>query len=187
MDRRRLLVFLAIAAGFALLARGVAQTPLGPPPLPALANTEPGARVELALPDLAGQPRRLSEWHGQILLVNFWATWCSPCLEELPSLESVQQSLADEGLAVIGVSVDSTSPERIARYLETAGASFVSLHDEDGALAQRLGVRVYPTTLVLDRDGRLRLTVPSAWDWAHPDAQAWLRTLLAEAAPGSAH
>ena len=113
------------------------------------------------------------------MLLNFWATWCEPCREELPALETLHQELSGEGLAVVAVSLDSGPAGSVARFVERAGTSFTVLHDPERELADRIGVRAYPTTLLLDRDGRTLRAVPSAWDWAHPESVARLRALLA--------
>lgn len=180
MSRGRLGAFLLIVAGFALLSRWVGDAPLAPPPLPANLVADTGAPVaDFTLPDLQGRARSSVEWRGRLVLLNFWATWCAPCREELPSLEALHRALSSEGLAVVAVSLDGAAGDRVARFVADAGVTFPMLHDPSRSLADRLGVRVYPTSVLLDRGGRVLRVVESAWDWAHPDTQDRLRTLLA--------
>ncbi len=185
MGRRRWLAFLGILVAFAALARWVARAPLAPPPLPepaAIAASEPGPPLEFTLPDLTGASRSASEWRGRWVLLNFWAVWCGPCREELPSLDALERSLGPEGLSVVAVSLDEAPSEDVARFVGHIDPSFAVLHDREQALAERVGVRVYPTSLLLDRAGRVRVAVPSAWEWSHPDTLETLRRVLATAA-----
>jgi peroxiredoxin len=76
--------------------------------------------------------------------------------------------------------VDAGAAEPVAAFAAGRGVGFPLLHDPAGEAARRWGVRAYPTSFIVDRAGRLRHVTPSAWDWSHPDAVAWLRALLAE-------
>ncbi len=176
---RKVAGFLVIVAAFALLTRLAREAPLAPPPLPATLAPDPAAPpTDFRLPDLAGRPRSAAEWRGRVVLLNFWATWCAPCREELPALEALHRALAAEDFAVVAVSLDRSDPELVAGFVARAGVSFPVLHDRERELADRLGVRVYPTSVLLDREGRAVLAVESAWDWSAASAEARLRDLL---------
>jgi thiol-disulfide isomerase/thioredoxin len=116
----------------------------------------PEREVAFTLPDLAGEPRSLSEWAGKARLVNFWATWCAPCRREIPLLKSVQ---AEHGAAlqVIGVAVDYR--EDVLEYAETVDFNYPVLIGRDDAIraAEEAGVEFIglPFTLVVAPDGRL--------------------------------
>jgi peroxiredoxin len=186
MRGRDLAVVLGVAVAFGVLTRLVGSGELAPPPLPAPAPLSGGSAspappaAALELPDLEGRAHSLADWAGQVVLVNFWATWCPPCHEELPALQALHRELGDEGLVVIGVAVDAGEPGPVAAFAASRGVGFRLLHDPGGAAARRWGVFAYPTTFVVDGAGRLRHVAPSAWDWDHPDAVAWLRALLQE-------
>jgi peroxiredoxin len=187
MRWRDVAVVLVVAAAFAALARLVGPAELAPPPLPQpSAETRSAGSLDapraaaLELRDLDGRPRSLGEHAGRVVLVNFWATWCPPCREELPALQALHGELADEGLVVLGVAVDAGAAEPVAAFAAGRGVGFPLLHDPGGDAARRWGVRAYPTSFVVDGAGRLRHVAPSAWDRSHPDAVAWLRALLAE-------
>ncbi len=177
--RRELIGIIAVFAAFALLAR-FGGGGLAPPPLPVLPSPRQVEAPPFDLPALGGDLHRLEEVRGEVVLLNFWATWCGPCREELPILEALHEELDDEGLAIIGVNVDGGDDLHVQRFTDQQGLSFVNLRDPEQRVARRYAVRGYPTTVVIDRDGQIALSALGAWDWTHPDAMAWLRELLAQ-------
>ncbi len=185
--RRDLAVLAGIAVAFALLGRWVGEPGLEPPPLPPLASlAPPGERPQAApfrLPDLQGQLRELAELRGRVVLLNFWATWCGPCRQELPALQALHDRLSARGLQVLGLSVDAGDPVRVARFLAERSLSLPTLHDPSSRVADRYAVSGFPTTILVDRRGGLVHRELSAWDWAAPSSVAWLEQLLAEPAP----
>ncbi len=80
------------------------------------ADTAVGALMQLTLPDPAGKQRKMSEWQGKVLLVNFWATWCPPCVAEMPELEALQAERGSKGLQIVGIGIDS--PSNIREFSE---------------------------------------------------------------------
>jgi peroxiredoxin len=177
--RRELVGIAALVAAFALLAR-LGGAGLTSPPLPGLRDPRLGEAPAFELPEPGGGVHRLADHRGEVVLLNFWATWCGPCRQELPILEALHRELAGEGLSVIGVNVDRGDALRVRRFAEQQGLSFRLLHDPEQQVASRYGVLGYPTTVIIDREGRLVLSELGAWDWGHPDATAWLRELLAQ-------
>lgn len=177
--RRELVGIVALVAAFALLAR-FGGSGLTSPPLPELGDPRPKEAPPFELPGPGGELYRLADHRGEVVLLNFWATWCGPCRQELPILESLHRELAGEGLSVVGVNVDRGDAFPVERFAEQQGLSFRLLRDPEQRVASRYGVLGYPTTVVIDRDGRLVLSELGAWDWGHPDATAWLRELLAQ-------
>ena len=140
---------LAVAAGFYLNA--VARDGGG--------AADIDARAVLASPlvDLQGKSRRLEEWSGQVLVVNFWATWCPPCLEEIPIFIGMQERLGDRGLQFVGIAIDDLESVRI--FAERQKMNYPTLVGQADAMAlsdlagnARGGL---PYTLVLDRSGRI--------------------------------
>jgi len=180
MARRRELVgLIALFAAFVLLAR-FGGSGLTRPPLPDLAGPRLREAPEWRPPTESEEVHSPASHPDPVVLLNFWATWCSPCREELPTLEALHQELGGEGLAIIGVNVDAGGAERGARFAEHKGLSFRILHDPGQRVAGSYGVLGYPTTVVIDRAGWIVLSELGAWDWSHPDAVAWLRELLAQ-------
>jgi peroxiredoxin len=177
--RRELAGLIALFAAFALLAR-FGGAGLTGPPLPEARSPRLGEAPGFSLPTPGGEIHHLSDHAGQVALLNFWAIWCAPCREELPTLETLHGELRDEGLAIVAVNVDRAGAESVQRFVEQKGLSFEILHDPEQRVASRYGVVGYPTTVVIDRAGRIVLSELGAWDWSHPEAVAWLRELLSQ-------
>ena len=135
----------------------------------------------LALKDLDGKTWELSALQGRAVLLNFWATWCDPCREEMPSLQALAQRHEGEGLLVLMVNYRESAGS-IKRFLERVPLSMPVLLDSDGAAARAWTSRVFPTTVMIDRSGRPRHQVVGAVDWHGDEARQWLRDLLAGAA-----
>ncbi len=106
---------------------------------------------DFELQDLTGTRVQLSDLRGQVVVLNFWATWCGPCRQELPQLQRLQEKYADGGLVVLGVSDEQ--PDVTLRFLEQRNLKFRTLHDNGGQIFQRFSVMEIPTTLVIGRDG----------------------------------
>ncbi len=135
---------------------------------PALVKWSGGKTPALVLVDADGLERKLGEWKGKTVVVNFWATWCEPCREEMPSLERLRAKLGDGRLAVVAVNVGE-SPERVARFRKDVAISFPVLFDREGETARSWQVRGYPTSYVLGPDGRIRYYFVGELDWARDD------------------
>ena len=154
-----------------------------------LAGALPGAQAQnvakpwpasRALPPLAGTDLQGKAWdlaalRGRAVLVNFWATWCAPCKEEMPALQTLAE-LEGERLAVLAVNAREPLP-RVRRYAQATGLTLPVLPDPQGAITRAWGVTVFPTTVLIDREGRAIRTVTGAVDWTGPEAQGWLREL----------
>ena len=125
------------------------------------------APVELGLPDLGGRERRLEEFKGKVVLVNFWASWCTPCIEEMPSIQRLAELMRDRPFAVIGVNV-AEGERRVKGWVERLGIDFPVLLDADSAVFHRWGGTVLPTTYLLDGGGVVRYVGrgPLEWDSA---------------------
>jgi thiol-disulfide isomerase/thioredoxin len=114
------------------------------------------ARGELELADLDGKPRRLAEFDGKLVLLNFWATWCGPCREEMPLLNATHQKLADKGLLVVGVAIDE--PEAVHDFLKDSPVRYPILlasEDEEASLHFGDTQGVLPYSVLIGRDGKL--------------------------------
>jgi thiol-disulfide isomerase/thioredoxin len=134
-----------------------------------LDEVDASAPLEASLPDLYGRERTLEEFRGKVVLVNFWASWCTPCVTEMPSIQRLAATLGGEPFAVIGVNV-SESELRVRTMAQRLGLDFPILLDGEGETFKSWGATVLPTTYVLDRDGVPRYLGqgPLAWDEAPP-------------------
>lgn len=131
------------------------------------------------LPSLAGAQVELAAFRGQLVVVNFWATWCPPCVEELPSLEKLHRALGPEGLVVLGVSADEDEAV-LRRFVSEHGVTFPVLRDPGGrqVAAALYHASGYPETFVIDASGMLRESVVGPAEWATPAAIDHFRDLL---------
>jgi peroxiredoxin len=177
LRRREWWIVIAIAAAFALLS--VPRAPrLLEPPLPALPASSARVAPVFELPLADGGRAAYREHAGEVVLLHFWATWCPPCREELPALQALHAQLAPQGLRVLAVSVDGGSAETVARFAAERGLDFAVLHDPREEVARLYGVAAYPTSVVIDRAGRVLLAAPGAFAWDSPASVAWFRSLL---------
>ena len=110
---------------------------------------------DFQLPDLEGTPRSLSEYRGNIVLLNFWATWCKPCTKEMPAMEDAQEQLKDQGLKVIAVNELEDTP-RVQAHIRKHGHTFTVLMDHDNQVANMYGVVGLPVTVFIDREGMVK-------------------------------
>ena len=129
----------------------------------------------LAATDLSGKAWDLATLRGRAVLINFWATWCAPCKEEMPTLQTLAD-LEGDGLAVLAVNVREPLP-RVVRYVQQAGLSFTVLPDPRGDITRAWGMTVFPTTVLVDTQGRPQRVVSGAVDWTGAQAQQWVAAL----------
>jgi peroxiredoxin len=134
----------------------------------------------LVFTDLEERTVPLAALEGKIVVLNYWATWCAPCLTELPSLDRLHRALSRDGLVVLAVSVDEGGTD-VEGFVRERGFAFTVLRDRGGAQAAReLGVDSYPTTFVIDRAGRLRERYLGIAEWDRPEALDHFRGFLSE-------
>ena len=120
---------------------------------------------DFTLRDLQGNRDGLSNYKGQVLVINFWATWCAPCRAEMPSFEALYRRYRSQGLAVLAVSLDKGADAKVRQFVQDRGLSFPVLMDVDGE-AERLYPSVsIPFTYVVGRSGRIVARVDGAKDW----------------------
>ena len=116
--------------------------------------------LALSLPDPSGHPQALSQWRGKVLVVNFWATWCAPCREEMPEFVKAQGELGSRGLQFVGIAVDEA--DKAERFANEIGLNYPVLIGGYGAieLSKTLGNRVValPFTIIVDRQGHVAHT-----------------------------
>ena len=135
---------------------------------PTLTKWTGGKTPALKLADANGRERRLEDLRGKTVVVNFWATWCEPCREEMPSLDRLRAKLGEKSFEVLAVNVGE-APERVARFTREVPVSFPIVYDRDSSMAKRWKVRGYPTSYVIGPDGRIRFYYVGELDWSHDD------------------
>jgi peroxiredoxin len=124
----------------------------------------------------AGEPFTLSSLRGKVVLVNFWATWCEPCVTEMPSLQRVRDRFAP-GFEVLGVN-HQEGPTPIQAFIDRSGITFPIVRDTDGAVAKAWGVRIFPASYLVDRAGRVKHVLIGGADWTGPKLVSTIRSLL---------
>ena len=135
------------------------------------------ATPALKLPDLDARPWQLTERRGRVVALNFWASWCAPCREEMPSLELMAQRHEADGLEVVALNFKE-GVGTIRRFLDQTGLGLPVLRDADGFAARACDVTIFPSTLFVGRQGRAGFTVVGATDWTAEPARSWVRALL---------
>ena len=123
----------------------------------------------------------LADYHGQVVLLNVWATWCAPCRVEMPSMQRLHERFGPEGLRVVAVSIDDAGAEDAIRdFAREYGLTFEILHDAPGEIRRTYQTTGVPETFVIARDGTIRKKVIGATEWDSEGNQALVRQLLAE-------
>lgn len=145
----------------------------------------------IELPDLDGAIKKFSDFHGKVILLNFWATWCGPCVAELPALEQLYSRLKEKGFTVVAIGVDDEA-SALSVFKQRYGISFPILVDKSGATKSRFRVSGVPESFVLDREGKLLMIqdpdenmpvvrIIGPRDWDAPNMVSQIEALLSEA------
>ena len=154
--------------------------------LPALHET-PRDVADVTLSDGEGKETSLDAFKGQVVVVNFWATWCAPCIRELPSLMRLREIFKDRNLALMAISQDLKGAEAVVPFLEKNGLSGLPVfYDPKGAAARALGVSRLPTTLFMDTAGREAGRFEGAYEWDQPEILELLEELTLLEKPAGA-
>jgi thiol-disulfide isomerase/thioredoxin len=132
--------------------------------------------------DEEGREVDLEELRGQVVLVDFWASWCGPCREELPVLEKLHRELASQGLVIVGINIDRTK-KKMTRFLETRPLTFRIVHDPKLVVASRYEPPTMPSSYLIARDGRLRHVHEGFRKSDGATIESRIRALLAEEPP----
>ncbi len=119
-------------------------------------RTRDASTPRFAVRTLGGDSVSMQKWRGQVVLVNVWATWCLPCRVEMPMMEATWRRHRDEGLVVLGASVDRGDPAQVRLYVASRGVTYPVAIVGDEVIAALGGVRGYPTSVLIGRDGRVR-------------------------------
>lgn len=118
----------------------------------------------------------LNQFRGQVVVLNFWATWCPPCIEELPSMATMQDRMRSRGIVVLGVSID-VDEDAYHRFLRQRGVNFLTVRDPEQKVATMYGTTGWPETYIIDRQGVLRRKFVGAVDWNSPEVLQFLARL----------
>jgi peroxiredoxin len=132
---------------------------------------------DFTLKDLSGKTLRLSQLRGTVVLLNFWATWCPPCREEVPSLARLNAEMAGKEFRMVTVSIDEAGGNAVESFFRMSGFHLPTLPDPDARIAKLFGVKGVPETFILDRNGVIRKKIVGPLDWDDPSIVSYLTEL----------
>ena len=138
-----------------------------------------GTRAENFPLQLDGKPGHLSDLRGKVVVLNFWASWCPPCIEEMPALNQLQQRIAGRGGVVLGVSIDE-DPAAYEKFLKEQGVVFPTWRAPSTKIMHDYGTSLIPDTYVIDRHGRIARKFVSAQKWNSPEMLAYFDAILGQ-------
>jgi peroxiredoxin len=129
-------------------------------------------------PGLDGKIVSLADYRGQVVLVNIWATWCPPCVDEMPSMEKLHQELQGENFEILAISIDAVGTKAVAPFMKKYNLSFPALIDPDGTIKTLYHITGVPESFIIDRQGILVEKIVGPRNWAAPEAVRYLRNLI---------
>ncbi len=150
--------------------------------MPSYRQGEPsiaGTRAPEFSMELSGKPAKLADLRGKVVVLNFWATWCPPCVAEIASLNRLHQQIAPQGGTVLGVSVDEDGAA-YEKFLRDQQVGFPTYRDPSKKIPLRYGTSMYPETYIINRDGRIARKILGPQNWDSADLVGYLQALLAQ-------
>ncbi|SHJ91651.1 Peroxiredoxin [Malonomonas rubra DSM 5091] len=145
------------------------------PPAPAVAGD---IAPDFTLEDTEGNKVTLSSLRGKVVMVNFWATWCPPCKEEMPSMERLNKMMAGEDFVMLAINADDNGRDVVPDFLKKNPHDFTVLYDDQGAAKQSYGVYKMPESFIINKGGKIVEKVVGAIDWASPKTVAYIKNLI---------
>ena len=136
-----------------------------------------GPTPPLSLRDMSGKTVTLADFRGKVVLINFWATWCAPCIAEMPAMQRLRDKLSLAGFEVLAVNYKE-SETKIGDFLKKHPLGLTILRDTDGAVGGMWSVRTFPTSFIIDTDQKIRYWVIGDVDWTSDSVEGRIRELL---------
>ena len=133
--------------------------------------------------DMSGASKTLADYRGKVVVLNFWASWCPPCLREMPSMERLRVKMKGQPLEIVALA-SAEGPDDVKAFLSKMQLGFPILLDADGSNTQRWKVFALPTSFLLDREGRVRYVLTGPTEWDEGEALKIIETMLAESSGG---
>ncbi len=125
---------------------------------------------------LDGRPEHLSDFRGKVVVLNFWASWCPPCIAEIGSLNSLQTRIQPRGATILGVSIDEDS-DAYEKFLLKYKVDFPTFRDPTAAIATTYGTKLWPETYIIGTDGRIARKIVGQQDWASDELVNYILSL----------
>lgn len=170
-----LIVMLTIGVGVIVMLQKKESSfnPIGDP-LPGIRQPAP----DFTFPNLDGNNVSLTDYRGKLVLLNIWATWCAPCVAEMPSMQKLYQELKDEGFLILAVSLDETGVEAVKPFVEKHKLEFPVLLDTKGEIKNLYQITGIPESFVIDKSGAIVEKIVGPRDWATSGAIRYFRNFL---------
>jgi len=132
---------------------------------------------DFSLTDINGKQVNLKDFRGKSVLINFWATWCGPCREELPSLQALHEKLSGEDFVVLAINIDRRNPDRVKKYMKEYSLTFSVPIDPSQQVRKKYYIMGLPVSYLVDPDGKLRGFISGARKWDSPASIEVMRSL----------
>lgn len=171
-----ILLFLAVVALLVLFALNQEEFFRKAFELKSLDVGRPAPNFEF--PGLDGKLVSLNDYRGKVVLVNIWATWCRPCVDEMPSMQKLYQELQDDDFEILAVSVDTLGEKVVKPFMQKYQLTFPALLDPQGSIKASYGATGIPESFIIDRQGLLVKKVIGAIDWSSPEVFGFFRNLI---------
>ena len=167
-------VLMLVVGSLYLGSESSSKSPAGPVNLVSLGDVAPDFQLE----DTLGNKVTLSDLRGKVVLINFWATWCPPCRAEMPSMEKLNLTMADDDFVMLAINVEENGRSIVPAFLKKSPHDFSVLYDDQGVVQNLYGVYKFPESFVIRKDGIIDDKVIGAIDWAHPETIAYFKGLV---------
>jgi len=138
---------------------------------------------DFTFPGLDGKKVSLYDYKGKVVLVNIWATWCPPCVEEMPSMEKLYRKFKGENFEILAVSIDEPGLKAVAPFMKKSNLTFPALIDSEGAIKAVYGITGIPESFIIDQQGILLKKIVGPVDWATPNIFRFFRDLIQKPLP----
>jgi peroxiredoxin len=177
MRKVSILVIIIVAVCSQLLAAGCSKKDGGQSTPLTGGSVEGKAAIDFTLKDLQGKDVRLADLAGKVVLLNFWATWCPPCREEIPSMVKLNGAMAGKQFQMLCVSIDDGGKSDVDAFFARQQLTLPVLLDPSSTVAKQYGLTGVPESFVIDKKGKIVKKVVGGLDWSSPDVIAFLTDL----------
>ena len=138
---------------------------------------------DFTYPDLSGKSVSLSDFRGSVVLVNIWATWCPPCVAEVPSMEALYRKLKGENFEILAISIDQQGQSVVSSFMEKHKLTFPALLDPKGTISLPYRATGVPESFIVDKKGILAKKIIGPIDWESPEVISYIRNLMEQEQP----
>ena len=169
MRRLTIIIVLLVLAGFA----GYIYSNLPTTTSVVTGDVAPDFKLE----DTKGNQVSLSDLRGKVVMVNFWATWCPPCIEEMPSMERLNEAMAEDDFVLLAINTEKNGRSVVPPFLNKTPYTFPILYDDKGDVQKQYGVYKFPESFIIRKDGTVDQKIIGPLDWSSPKTIAYLKSL----------